>query len=434
MNMKQVQKLYSNRVLSVVAIVVACIVCYASVPGHEFITAWDDGWQVINKYTESFSWYNIKLILTDYYFGQYSPVNQFFYTLIYYFFGYNSTVFHLFCLLLHILNSLLVYFIVRRLLQMNIYRELTVNKIDYISFIVALLFAIHPLQVEVVAWISASKILVFVFFYLCSIWFYLRYIQKERIYDYLLMLLCFLLSFGGKEQAVTLLVCLFWIDFACRRNFRSGTLWYEKMPVFLLTLVFVYITLESHASTNSGLMGNEVFYPFMQRCVFACYSICEYVIKLILPFNLLYLYPFPITIGEALPFRFLIYPVVLLILGFCFGKLLLKRPVYLGLSWFLIHVGLMLHIIPMSRFSIVADRYVYLAAPGLFFIIVWYFFVLLEKRPRFKKICIGVACAWLLFFGIQTHIRTFTWHDNTSLKMKMNTLLKQREEELHKTK
>ena len=158
MNMKEVQELYSNRVLSVVAIVVACIVCYASISGHEFITAWDDGWQVINKYTESFSWYNLKLILTDYYFGQYSPVNQFFYTLIYYFFGYNSTVFHLFCLLLHILNSLLVYFIVRRLLQMNIYRGLTVNKIDYISFAVALLFAIHPLQVEVVAWISASKI------------------------------------------------------------------------------------------------------------------------------------------------------------------------------------------------------------------------------------------------------------------------------------
>lgn len=422
-----------NEKTAIGCIILLCIMAYIPILGNKFMTAWDDGWQVINNYTETLSWYNIKLIFTDYYYGQYSPVNQFLYTVIYYFFGYDSVAFHLFSLLLHTLNALLVFFIVRQLLIKNISQGSKYeNKIVLISLGTALLFAIHPLQVEAVAWLSASKILVCSFFYLLGIWFYLSYIQKGKTSSYIFMLLCFILSFGGKEQAVTFPVCLFWIDLACRRNFRNEMLWYEKMPVILLTILFAYITMESNASVNVGLLGNEDVYPFIYRMVFTCYSFCEYIVKILFPFNLLYIYPFPMTVGETLPAWFWMYPVLLLVIGVCFWKFLTQRPVWLGLTWFLIHIGLMLHVLPLSRPNIVADRYIYLASPGIFFIIAWYFFVVLEMWPRFRKVWIGLAFTWLIFLGVKTHIRTHTWHDNKSLKMKMSDLLEQRKKKPYK--
>jgi hypothetical protein len=149
-----------------------------------------------------------------------------------------------------------------------------------------------------------------------------------------------------------------------------------------MALFFAYFTLESHESSNVGLLSQEDFYPFWQRIFFACYAFCEYMVKIIVPFNLLFIYPFPMLIGEALPVRFLIYPVLLLIIGFGFWNFLKQRSVWLGMLWFLIHIALMLHIVPLSRINIVADRYVYLALPGILFIIVWYLVDVWETKPK----------------------------------------------------
>lgn len=415
-----------------ISIVLFCIIVYLPILGHDFITGWDDGWQVINKYTDTLSWYNLKLIFSDYYSGQYSPINQLLYTLIYYLFGYNSLCFHLLSLILHTLNALLVFLIVHRVLNLNMQTKTGVEqRIILISFFVALLFAVHPLQVESVAWISASKIVVYSFFYLLAIWFYLCYIQKEKIFYYILMLLCFMLSFGGKEQAITFPLCMIWVDLVCRRNFRNGVFWCEKMPVVLLTLIFVNVTLEANGYGNTELLGQDNSYTLLQRFIFACYSLCEYVVKTCFPFNLLYIYPFPITVGETLPLRFWMYPCLLLLVGGCFWKFWKQRPVWLGLAWFLIHIGLMLHIIPMPRVGIVADRYIYLALPGLLFVIVWYFFVILDTFPKIRKLWIGMAIVWILFIGVKAHVTTYTWHDTTTLKLKMNDLLEQRAKKQH---
>jgi len=147
----------------------------------------------------------------------------------------------------------MVFFIIRRLLLINLGAE-KMKKASIISLLVAALFAVHPLQVESVAWISASKILVYSFFYLLAVLFYMGYVQTKNNYrfmHYALMALCFALSFGGKEQATTLPVCLLWVDLVCRRNFRSWQLWVEKIPVFVMALFFAIVTIESHAS-NTG--------------------------------------------------------------------------------------------------------------------------------------------------------------------------------------
>ena len=125
------------------------------------------------------------------------------------------------------------------------------------------------------------------------------------------MIPLFVLSFGGKEQAVTFPVCLLWIDWACRRNFRDRKVWIEKIPFVLLTCFFAYITFQSYGTNIAGFFEKNDFYPFTYRVVFACYSFSEYMVKIFIPVNLLYIYPFPIQAGELLPLRFLIYPALL---------------------------------------------------------------------------------------------------------------------------
>jgi len=178
-----------------------CGLVFYPVLDHEFLTAWDDAWQVMNVATELWTHENIRLIFMDYYYAQYSPVNQLLYTILYQFVGYNPFWYHLMCLVLHTCNALLFFFILRRLLLINLGKE-NIWKVSVISLIVAALFAVHPLQVESVAWISASKILVYSFFYLLAVQCYIGYVQKKRIYLHVIMLLFFALSFGGKETNI----------------------------------------------------------------------------------------------------------------------------------------------------------------------------------------------------------------------------------------
>ncbi|MDR2039846.1 MAG: hypothetical protein LBQ60_18140 [Bacteroidales bacterium] len=415
----------------VAALVSLCGIIFHKILGHEFLTAWDDAWQVMNVGTELWTWENIRFIFTEYYYGQYSPVNQLLYTILYRLVGYDPFWFHFLSLVLHTGNTLLVFFILRRLLLMNLGVQ-KMMKASVISFAVAALFAVHPLQVEVVAWVSASKVLVYSFFYLLAVVCYIGYIQKKsvrrRIILYISMLLFFALSFGGKEQAIVLPVCLLLVDLICRRDFRTTQIWVEKIPVFVLSLLFAVVTLESHATHNVGLLSEEQFYPFLHRIVFACYAFCEYIVKIIIPVNLFYIYPFPMLVGEPLPLRFWIYPVFLLMIGLGLWKYWKQRPVWLGMLWFLIHIALMLHIVPLSRINIIADRYVYLALPGIFFIIVWYLVVIWEKRPKMRIILTICGLIWFLFLNFQSYQRTQVWHDNKSLKTKLHHLLQQRED------
>jgi len=422
-------QLSKNTVLfcSVACILSLSYLIYNSILDFGFLTGWDDGWQVINKYTETWSPDNFKSILTDYYYGQYSPANQAIYTLIYHFFGYRPGVFHLMCLALHAGNSILVFFIIKRLLSTN---NVETPKSTVISLSVALLFAAHPLQVESVAWISASKILVYSFFYLWALWFYFAYIRRKNIFWYMIMIVCFIVSFGGKEQAITFPVCLLWIDLACRRNFRGWKVWIEKIPVFLLTVFFVYITFQSYHSSLAGLLERSENYPFIHRIVFTCYSFCEYIIKTFVPFNFLYIYPYPMLAGEPLPFKFWLYPFIMLIIALAFWKFWRQRPVWLAVFWFLIHTALMLHIFPLTRANIVADRYVYLALPGILFIVVRYFLVFWETKPKLRSVLAGAGLIWVLLICVPANQRTHIWRDDASLKEKLNLLLQERKGEL----
>jgi hypothetical protein len=406
---------------SVVVLVSLTLLVYFPVFSHQFQTHWDDQWVVINPYTENgLNPQNLWAILTEFYKGQYAPLNQLSYTILYAAFGYSPFWFHLTGVVLHVCNVLLTYFLIRNILVQS--GSVKQRSIAGISFITAAIMALHPLLVESVAWISASKILIYSFFYLIGLHFYLRYLSSYKIAYYLLAILFFVFSFGGKEQAVTFPVCLLLLDYAVNRNLKNKRVWMEKLPPLILALAMAYVTLLSQSADKVGLLSNARHYPFYQNIIFASYSTTEYLVKCLIPVKLSYLYVFPNAIGEEVPKRFWIYPLLLLIMLFAFWDFWKKRWVFFGISFFMIHIGMVLHIIPMSRFSIVADRYAYLASIGIFFLIAFYADKALEHL-KYRKLVLPLLFFYTLSIGIYAHQRCKAWRNSDTLKLELKNLL-----------
>ena len=243
-------------------LIIIPLVTYWPVFSHDFQMKWDDWWVVMNEYTEvGFYGENISAIITDFYHGQYAPVNQFYYLTLYTLFGYNPFWFHAAGLLVHIANVVLVFFLIRRLLQKS-GDGFTPVSILRISFITAALMSLHPFLVEAVSWVSASKCIIYTFFYLLALHAYISYVASRKLSYFVLVLLCYLFSFGGKEHAVTLPFCLLLFDHTMKRNMRNWQVWVEKVPVFCITIGFVILTFYSQKFNGEGILSKQELHPW----------------------------------------------------------------------------------------------------------------------------------------------------------------------------
>ncbi|MDR2037708.1 MAG: hypothetical protein LBQ60_07285 [Bacteroidales bacterium] len=428
------RRLFTNA-LPYIGVCITILLVYFPVLGLDFQRGWDDGWMVMNHYTIfGFTWDNLKAVFTEFFVTQYGPINEVVYMAIYAAFGYNPMVYHLYPLLLHMINSCLVLILIQQLIH---HRTDTITA-RRISVFTALLFAIHPLNVESIAWISASKIPLYTFFVLLAMLSYIRYVRTGKSGLYIGAWLLFVCSFGSKEQSVVLPATLLLLDWLLGRTSvpcgedpeksfiekRSwGYLLLEKLPFILFAL---FAGLCTYANQSGHTIDRWAGYPFGQRMVFACYSVLEYLGKLIFPVNLLYLYPFPIAPGLPLPVRFFIYPGIIAAAIIFFIKILKRKdwPVIFGLLFFLVNISLMLHVIAMSRFSIIADRYAYLPSVGIFFIIAWYGVQWIQKMSvHSKKWMMAVVVCYLLYLGGYAHYRTYAWKDSDTLKKEFRELL-----------
>jgi hypothetical protein len=226
------------------ALGIAVFSVYFPALSNEFLMFWDDQWVVINNYTyNGFTTDNIWRILTEFYHGQYAPLNQLYYTCLYSIFGLNPFVFHLGSLLLHLSNVLLVYCFLRILLSLTV--SFNSTDVNCTAFIAALLFAVHPFNVESVAWLSASKIPLYSFFFLLAMISYIRYVSSKRLKYYFFTLLLFVFSFGGKEQAVSLSLTVILLDYVLGRDMKDKKIWFEKIPFLLLAVAGGIVTVYS---------------------------------------------------------------------------------------------------------------------------------------------------------------------------------------------
>ncbi|QIL38180.1 hypothetical protein G7074_02145 [Pedobacter sp. HDW13] len=373
----------------------------------------DDHWQLLHNPLVSnspmdFSYW--KTLIISYNRNQYSPFNTLCDNLIFRINQFDPYYYHLFSLLLHITNSILILVLSKKLLALFKQPENL-----YTPFLCAMIWAIHPLNVESVTWIAASKVLLFSFFTLASILTFINAIEQNSIKNYLLTFLFFLLSFLSKEQAVTTPVLLFalWISIKHHDEhikFNPKLLWF--ICVFCLaTLVFCLITIRANGVEISKMSR----YPFHQRFFLAFYCLFFYLFNLIAPIGLHYHYPFPMKAGEALPAIYYAYSIIFLAICFSFlykQKIKLNWLVIFCIAAALIELSLCIQIVPLTRPAIVADRYMYLPSFFLIFAIIYVVNNLVTNR-KYRNILFSLTLLYIGFLACYSNQLTLQWIKNT---------------------
>ena len=398
---------------------IICVAVYFPIFSNGFLYHWDDQWMVLNKYTDG-GWTvdNLWHIFTDFYGGQYGPFTELNYLIIYTFFGYDPFYFHLASLLWHIGCVCFVWKLLVSLLR--IHGGMNEKSIYLISFITTLLFAIHPMNVEPVAWISAVKIPIYAFFYLLGLLCYVHYVSSHKFRYYLFTIVCFVCSFLGKEQAVTFPLALLIVDWFSNRKMKSSEVWSEKIVFFIMAFSFGIITILSQ-----GVSTYEVIYPFYQRLIFSSFSIIEYITKSIIPLKLNYYYPFPIIVGEELPFKFYIYPVLMLFIMGWIWQYRKNSYILLGIFMCIVNLIVSIHFINMSRHAIIADRYLYLSYVGIAFLISYFSYVIKLHVKKFY-IVILVLCVYIISLSTYSFQYTKRWKNSDEVKEYTRELVKER--------
>ena len=317
----------------------------------------------------------------------YKPVTFLSWNLEYRMFGFDPFVFHLNNLLLHILNTLLVFGISRKLLSRI---KLDKQYLLLIPFFIALLFAIHPMKVESVVWATERKDVLFSFFFLLSSWFYISYTTvKKSMLFLILSVLFYFLSMLSKSMGITLIAVYFLYDLLLGRKWRIN-IFYEKGLHFLVFVIAFYLyglftDFGTHASGLSVGVVNQGFdyYPsnfdglssIYVRILIINIRLILWILHFVFPVSLSAIYPkFEIleTLGPAIH----LFPILTLVLLY-FSLRLLKRSSWIsfGLLFFLITLSPAIAIADKGVGIFLSDRYTYIASVGMLIILV----VLLSK-------------------------------------------------------
>ena len=310
-------------------------------------------------------------------------------------------------LLVHLLNVLFIFLIFKNL-----------TKEDWMAGVIAVLWAVHPMQVESVAWLAAAmKIGTYALFYLAAIWLYLKYLDDTKSKGMLIFsVLTMLLAAMCKEQAVALPLTLLAIDYFKGRKILSGPVLIEKAPYFVIALIFGMVTLNATAGALDGkvpIVNGENAFGIIDRIVLALHSLTAYVQNTILPLDLSFFYTYPLKTN--IPVMVYVNAIITLgIIGAMFWAWKKKSKwVAFGLVFFFINVFFpTLTSLMAVRDVLMADRYMYVPLAGLLFILVYGLNAVKAKLP-FHPQYIGYALA--LLFGILGSMRVDVFQTSETL-------------------
>jgi len=358
---------------------------------HYYFIDWDDRAYVFeNPYIRSLNITFFRWAFLDFYAANWYPLTWISHALDYAMWGLNPLGHHLTNILLHSLTSCLVVLLVVNLI--NIWRQrtqehgATVFRTDQMAGITAgvtgLLFGLHPLHVESVAWIAERKDILCALFYLLSIMMYLRHVAREVYkslqenarslfvkWRYLLSLLFFSLALLSKPMAVTLpvvLLILDWYPLGKIRTIKTArTALLEKTPFIVFSLASSVVTI--FAQKAGGAIRSADLASLGMRLLIAAQSLFTYLWKMLVPVNLLPFYPYPKNISPLSPEYLL--PVLFVIAASAVCVAIAKRkPIWLAAwGYYVLTLLPVLGIVQVGSQSM-ADRYTYLPSLGPFLI------------------------------------------------------------------
>jgi protein O-mannosyl-transferase len=390
---------FSELLLGLVLIVTFMI--YSSGLKNEILT-FDDN-EYFQNYPEvtSLSWNSLAEYFTSYYVIMYQPLPVLTFALNYHFTGADPYPLHLVNIFLHLICVILVYIFINRL---------TGNKI--IGLCVSALFALHPMNVEAVAWISARSSSMYTMFYLLALIYYLKHLKSGQNKYLWITGFWFLFSLFSKAQAVTLPVVLLLLDYYHGRKLLSSDTLKTKIPFFLLSVMFGVITLLDIDTQRNLTEGMLIEYSVFDMFFLLTYSLSFYLFKLIAPVKLCAVYVYPPKSGEWLPPEYYLSALVIITAIALVWRFRDNRNVILGVGLFLITIAINLQVIP-SRLFIVTDRYAYFPYIGLYLLPLLLLWDLKKKNAfRFQKrlpLMIFLGGVWLITFITITYQRIPVW-------------------------
>ncbi len=383
-------------------ILIVTVFAYFPVFENNF-TNWDDNIFVTeNKLINSFSLNNLIRWFTKPFVGQYQPFILLSFALDYSIDGLNPFVFHTTNLILHLINTFLVF----RFLDL-------LFKNPFIALLSSFLFGIHTLHVESVAWITERKNVLYALFFLSSLIAYLFYLRKKKSSYYFLSLFFFILSLMSKAAAVTLPLALILVDYIYKRHIFGKGILLEKIPFFVLSIILGLATIYAHH--QYGALANSTGYPFYIRILVTGEAIIFYITKILMPLNLSAYYPMLQNLSEHLTPLILIFLLSYLVL---FSAIILSfykklNVVFFGFIFFLINIFLFL--IPAGVPVYATDRYAYIPSIGLFVIISYGIYHLFKKYPKIKTAGLVFISLYILLLSVLTFQQTKVWNNSLTL-------------------
>jgi len=328
---------------------------------------------------------------------------------------------HMVNVLFHALNTLLLFLLVRQ-----------ITGAVWRSAFVAAAFALHPVHVESVAWISERKDVLSTFFWLLTMIAYARYAQKPSIGRYVLTMLFLALGLMSKPMLVTLPVILLLMDYwpLGRLNLSSRAqhndegyqqnctfpspraairLCLEKVPFLALCVISSGVTLLVQSQTRAPFDG----LPIHIRLANASLSYVRYLVKMTWPTRLSAFYPHPnrdIRLWLAALVALALIAVSLLVIR------LSKRHKYLAFGWFWYLITLLpvIGVVQVGA-QAMADRYTYVPSIGIFIIAAWAIPDLLRNKPAFARLVPPIGLAVVLTWSVMTYIQTGYWRNTITL-------------------
>ncbi len=368
--------------------------------GNQF-TNWDDGFILVNNNeVHELSFGNLKKIFSENYVGTYIPLTILSFNIEYFFFQNSSFIYYLDNLLLHLAGVALVFILGQRF-------GLSLMAASF----AALLFAIHPLHVESVAWVSQRKDVLYSFFYLLALLKYLDFLSAAKKNSYSWALFFGFCSILAKPMAYSLPLILFLCDWWYKRKISWKVIG-EKVPfVFVIGLVSL-ITYSSNSQTLA--------FSFYKCLLVWVWVFIFHIQKFFFPYPLLTVYEIP----QPISFTNFEYPSAFAAFACLISILLLirrQRWLWLAVLFYLLS-NLMIIVRSVWDFgnnTVVADRFMYLPSLGFclaFGVLYHSLYERLKKAGRFYGwLCLFLAAVFFLILSLRLTYQVAVWRNNITL-------------------
>ena len=393
-------------------IVIATLIVYNPVMNNGILHGWDDTEYLLDEGVQDF---NVGDIFSSYHLGMYQPLSVTSLALNFSSAASGPRAYHATNIFLHIVNIILIWLFLLMLTRKRL-----------IAGIGALLFAIHPLNVEAVAWIAARSTLLFAAFYLAGLISYLQYTKNKKGLYFGLTIAFATLSLFSKSLAISFPLVLLAIDYFQDRKWNIKLL-IEKIPFFALSVIFGIITVDA-AQAYGHISALQYDYSLPDRFFILWHTYVFYLVKFIVPINLSSIYAYPDMANGSLPIMYYLSTLIPIgMLYFIYRYWNKRRALISGILIFSFSIAPVLPLF-WSRVFVAADRYAYLSFIGLYLIAA----ILIERllKNRFLKQdilrygLIVAFAAYGIFLMYSNREQSKYWIDGDTLLSRAVTLSK----------